>query len=304
MEEKKKVTISLGTAICLVIIFLLVIALILLGVYTLALKNSNTQKSNISSNTDVADSSQSTTVDTSKNEVNKPVANVGTELDVNDSIVKNLTDKVDFNTNAKASIYKVGSFNSSNIPNDLMLKLGWDSIKDKKQVEGLNPLPDEVVTKEEMAQSISNIFGSKINYTDASFTTVDVEKFHGYRGTFGDTVNYSNNTYSIELFQGGGGPAPFIYEQVTKALKYDNKIEVYVKTGFVDFEYVESSDSFNEILYKNFDFALNKFEYQVSKMPETKNLPELTDEFDTYVYTFDLNSSSGNYYLSGFNIAK
>ena len=103
MEEKKKVTISLGTAICLVIIFLLVIALILLGVYTLALKNSNTQKSNISSNTDVADSSQSTTVDTSKNEVNKPVANVGTELDVNDSIVKNLTDKVDFNTNAKAT---------------------------------------------------------------------------------------------------------------------------------------------------------------------------------------------------------
>lgn len=306
MEEKKKVTISLGTAICLVIIFLLVIALILLGVYTLALKNSNTQKSNISSNTDVADSSQSTTVDTSKNEVTKPVANVGTELDVNDSIVKNLTDKVDFNTNAKASIYKVGSFNSSNIPNDLMLKLGWDSIKDKKQVEGRNPLPDEVVTKEEMAQSISNIFGSKINYTDASFTTVDVETFQGYNGYFGDegTVTYSNNIYSVQLFQGGGGPCPFIHEQVEKALKYDNKIEIYVKTAFVGFEYLGSPSNFNEILYRNFDFASNKFEYQVLKMPETENLPKLTDDFDTYVYTFDLDSSTGNYYLSGFNIAK
>lgn len=33
-------------------------------------------------------------------------------------------------------------------------------------------------------------------------------------------------------------------------------------------------------------------------------MPELSSDFNTYVYTFDLDSSSGNYYLSGFNMAK
>lgn len=300
MEDKKHVKISLGTAICIVIIFLLVIALILLGCYTYVLKNS----SNKTSNTDVADASQSTNVNTPKNEVAKPVADVGTELNVNDSIVKTLTDKIDFNTNARASIYKVGGFNSSNIPNDLILKLGWDSIKDKKQVEGLSPLPNEVVTKEEMTQNISNLLGSKIKYTDTSFAIVDVETFHGYEGIVGDTVNYSDNTYSIELFQGGGGDCPFIQEQVTKALQYNNKIEIYVKTAFVDTKYVESSDSFDYILYKNFNFATETFENQLSKVSGTQKMPELSSDFNTYVYTFDLDSSSGNYYLSGFNMAK
>ncbi len=304
MEDKKHVTISLGTAICMVIIFLLVIALIFLGLYTYVLKNTNTQKSNISSNTDVADVSQSTTVDSPKNEITKPVENAGTELNINDSVVKTLTDKIDFNTNARASIYKVGSFNSTTIPNDLMLKLGWDSIKNKPQVNGNNPLPNETVTKSAMSQSISNIFGSTINYTDASFTVVDVEPFHGYRGLFGDAVNYSNNTYSIELFQGGGGDCPFIHEQVTKALKYNNKIEVYVKTAFVDTKYVESSDSFQYILYKDFNFATNTFDNQLSKIAATQKMPELSSDFNTYVYTFDLDGSNGNYYLSGFNIAK
>ncbi len=304
MEEKKHVTISLGTAICMIIIFLLVIALILLGIYTYALKNTNTQKSNISSNTDVADASQSATVDTSKDEVTKPVENVGTELNINDSIVKTLTDKIDFNTNARASIYKVGSFNSTTIPNDLMLKLGWDSIENKPQITGNNPLPNETITKNSMSQSIANIFGSTVTYTDASFTVVDVETFHGYRGMFGSTVNYSNNIYSIELFQGGGGDCPFIHEQVTKALKYNNKIEVYVKTAFVDTKYVESSDSFEYILYKDFNFATNTFNNQLSKIAATKKMPELSSDFNTYVYTFDLDNSNGNYYLSGFNMAK
>ena len=300
MEDKKHVKISLGTAICIVIIFLLVIALILLGCYTYVLKNS----ANKTSNTDVADASQSTNDNTPKNEVTKPVADVGTELNVNDSIVKSLTDKIDFNTNARASIYKVGSFNSNNISNDLILKLGWDSIKDKKQVEGLSPLPDEVVTKKEMAQSISNLFGPKIKYTDTSFAIVDIETFHGYQGLVGDTVNYSNNSYSVELFQGGGGDCPFIQEQVTKALQYNNKIEIYVKTAFVDTKYVESSDSFEYILYKDFNFATNTFNNQLSKIAATQKMPELSSDFNTYVYTFDLDSSSGNYYLSGFNMAK
>lgn len=300
MEDKKHVKISLGTAICIVIIFLLVIALILLGCYTYVLKNS----ANKTSNTDVADASQSATVDNSKDEVTKPVENVGTELNINDSIVKTLTNKIDFNTNARASIYKVGSFNSTTIPNDLMLKLGWDSIENKPQINGNNPLPNETITKNSMSQSIANIFGSTVTYTDASFTVVDVETFHGYRGMFGSTVNYSNNAYSIELFQGGGGDCPFIHEQVTKALKYNNKIEVYVKTAFVDTKYVESSDSFEYILYKDFNFATNTFNNQLSKIAATQKMPELSSDFNTYVYTFDLDSSSGNYYLSGFNMAK
>lgn len=183
MEEKKRVTISLGTAICMIIIFLLVIALILLGIYTYALKNTNTQKSNISSNTDVADASQSATVDTSKDEVTKPVENVGTELNINDSIVKTLTDKIDFNKNAKASIYKIGNFNSTTIPNDLMLQLGWDKkINNPNLVEGAHGNLYVKVTKEEMKQAISDIFGPKIQYTDTSFFNYDIKTFDAYNG--------------------------------------------------------------------------------------------------------------------------
>ena len=100
-------------------------------------------------------------------------------------------------------------------------------------------------------------------------------------------------------------------------LKYSNKIEVYVKTAFVDSEYSESNRSFDYVIYKNFendkfneelgritpaelkDNYLNQEKYYSSFNSNSK-ITEVVEELNLYVYTFGIDGNDGNYYLSGF----
>lgn len=95
-----------------------------------------------------------------------------------------------------------------------------------------------------------------------------------------------------------------MHEQIEKALKYNDKIEIYVRTAFVNAVPLSNSDDWDFLIYKDFNFTTETFENQLSKISLTQEMPELSSDFNTYVYTFDLDSSNGNYYLSGFNMAK
>ncbi len=141
-------------------------------------------------------------------------------------------------------------------------------------------------------------------------------------------INYDNNTYTSNYFESGGGDVPFIYEKLEKAVKYENKIELielYVKTAFVDTEMKEGNSvnepKFNYIIYKNFNFATNQFEDKIKttaasefnrdaneenqiSLKTNKEMSKVLNNLNTYVYSFVLDNSTGQYYLNGFNSKK
>ena len=132
MEEKRYIKMSLGTAICLIIIIILLVVFIALGIYTYTTKNTKVETNYISNdNTEEYQKTETKIANTTENQTE--IASEKTEeLDVTDNLSKSLIEKISFNTYATASMYKLGEFNTNNIPNDLVLRLGWDRAKNKE----------------------------------------------------------------------------------------------------------------------------------------------------------------------------
>ena len=151
-------------------------------------------------------------------------SNKETKLDINDNISQQLLNKINFPTYAISSIYNVKNFDSTNIPNDLILRLGWSKISpEDKTIIKDNEIIHQTATKQTLNNSIKNIFG-KINYTDTSFNNTNINTFSGYHENIGE-ITYSNNLYTANYVEGGGGDVPFIYQQLEKIIKYNNKIK-------------------------------------------------------------------------------
>ena len=296
--------------ILLIIIFLLIIVLLYMGFYAYSLKiKLEETKNNIVSE---KEQEEIDVIGTNKKD------EVGTEISKEDELVKGLIKKIEFPTYAIASIYKTGKFNLNTIPNDLVLRLGWA----KAEKEVVKNTTDDIseykqtLTKEEFAESVSDIFGKRLDYLDDSFTNIDVPTFHGYYANRG-VIDYNNNLYTAN-YRKGSGDAAFIHQEVEKVLKYSNKIEVYVKTAFVDNEYSSNTRSFNYVVYKSFN--ADNFEEELARLShaEIKNnyidkenntssfssnakIKELVDNLNSYVYTFSIDGNDGNYHLSSFD---
>lgn len=239
--------------------------------------------------------------------------NKETKLDINDNIAQQLLNKINFPTYAVSSIYNVKNFNSTNIPNDLILRLGWSKINhNNKTITNNNEIIQQTATKQTLHNSIENIFG-KINFTDTSFNNTNIKTFSGYHENIGE-INYSNNLYTANYVESGGGDVPFIYQQLEKILKYNNKIDIYVKTAFVNTEYNENTDDCKYLIYSDFnndtfktkllettskEFSNNQNLEQISTK-ENKTLSNILNKLDTYVYSFELDTSTSNYYLISF----
>jgi len=241
------------------------------------------------------------------------------ELNKNDDIVKELAKKLDFKTYAIASIYKVKDFNLDTIPNDLILRLAWANIDENDKV-----IEDDkqIATKETLNNSVKNIFGTKTKYSDNTFTNIDVLKFSGYNENIGD-ITYADNKYIANYVEGGGGDTPFIYQYIDKAIKNKDEIKIYVKTAFVDItSFNEAQYEYTYTIYKNFDNEKSEFSDKVTDIISTdfynknstdgytsitlNNNEEITNNLNSYVYTFKLDGSdvAGNYYLYGFSKLK
>lgn len=240
-------------------------------------------------------------------------SNKETKLDINDNISQQLLNKINFPTYAISSIYNVKNFDSTNIPNDLILRLGWSKISpEDKTIIKDNEIIHQTATKQTLNNSIKNIFG-KINYTDTSFNNTNINTFSGYHENIGE-ITYSNNLYTANYVEGGGGDVPFIYQQLEKIIKYNNKIDIYVKTAFVDTEYDKNIDDFKYIIYGDFnnntfntkllettskEFSNNQNLEQISTRENT-TLSNVLNKLNTYVYSFELDNSTLNYYLTSF----
>lgn len=304
MEDRKIKRESKMWIIPIIIIFLLLIILIYLGFYAYSLKLKLEEiKNNI-----VSEENEENIVDYTIHE-----DEIGIELETNENIVKGLIKKIDFPTHVIASIYKTGNFNLRTIPNDLILRSGWANA-DKELTENSSKY-NQSVTKEKIADSILDIFGRKLVYIDDSFTNIDVPTFHGYYENRG-VISYSNGLYTAN-YKKGKGDSAFIHQEIDKVLQYSDRIEVIVKTAFIDNEYNGNTKSFDYIIYKNFNN--DKFEEQLYKTTpkdfkssylnqnneytsfnSNSKILEIAKELNSFIYTFKIDSNNGDYYLSEF----
>ena len=309
MEDKR---IKKQIIIHMIIIFLLIIALLYLGFYAYSLK---IKLQEIKNTIVINEKNEDDTII----EFNKE--DVGTELDKNNDEVKELISKIDFPTYAIASIYKTEFFNLKTIPNDLILRLGWANSEKELIENNIDNIGEykQTTNKSQFAKSVMNIFGRKLDYTDDSFTNIDVPTFHGYYANRG-VINYNNGVYTAS-YKKGSGDSAFIHQEIQKVLKYSDRIEIYVKTAFIDCEYNNSTKSFEYVGYKN--FKEDKFEEKLFETTPTEfrnsylNKKEEYNSFDSnskvlniseslnsYIYTFAIDGNDDNYYLSQFEKVK
>lgn len=305
MKNKKEVSISLGS-----IIVVSLIA-VLIGLIIYAYKTINEIKNDVAKNPEIHEANESVLKD-----------GESVELEQDNNEVKELIKKINFPTYAVASIYKTKGFNMDTIENDLILRLGWTKVEKKLVENDVDNIGEykQIVEKKDLENSITEIFGENIEYTDETFNNIDVPKFYGYEANQGN-INCYNNTYTANYIESEGRDVPFIHQQIEKVLKYNDKIEVYVKTAFINTEYDEVANEYEYIIYKNFDN--NEFNMKVTQMDSIKfvdaylenetdldgfktnsQIEKISNKLNTYVYTFKLDKTNENYYLSAFNEAK
>ena len=297
MRNKKEVSISLGS----IILFLLVAIIIFIGIYVY--KTINGEKLD--------------SLKTGENEELFLKEGKSIELELDNDQVKKIIEKISFPTHAVASLYNTKGFDLDTIENDLILRLGWAKVEKELIQNDLDNVGEykETATKEEIEKSITKIFGKNVEYDNDTFNNIDVPIFYGYEENQGK-INYKNNEYIANYIESTGGDIPFIHQQIEKVLKYNNKIEVYVKTAFIDTEYDEGSNKYEYIIYK--DFKNNKFSMKLTQMDSLKfietysskesafkkngQIDKISNKLNTYVYTFVLDEADKEYYLNEFNI--
>lgn len=305
MKNKKEVSISLGS-----IIVVSLIA-VLIGLIIYAYKTINEIKNDVAKSPEIHEANESVLKD-----------GESVELEQNNNEVKELIKKINFPTYAVASIYKTKGFNMDTIENDLILRLGWAKVEKKLVENDVDNIGEykEIVEKKDLNNGITEIFGENIEYTDETFNNIDVPTFYGNEENQGN-INCYNNTYTANYIESEGRDVPFIHQQIEKVLKYNDKIEVYVKTAFINTEYDEVANEYEYIIYKNFDN--NEFNMKVTQMDSIKfvdaylenetdldgfktnsQIEKISNKLNTYVYTFKLDKTNENYYLSAFNEAK
>ena len=214
----------------------------------------------------------------------------------------------------KACIYKNVGFTRNTIPNDLILRMGFDSA-----TSNLTEWNESVhISAKQMSQAIQNIFGKNMKFKHSNFYFVDEPVFYDYTAwqtliEYYEQLNELGEVYVAYVTEGGGGAQPGIGENIQKILQYNNKIEVYVNPVFCDYP---NGDEGPELIYRSFDFTKGEFvdeikensqiDYSEDKFIDLDEKIEFTygnnvsNKLDTYVYTFELDSTDGEYYLSSF----
>lgn len=297
-KSKKYIEISIGGIIAVLFIVLLLVLNITLGkkAYNMTKGNNTTQNNVIDTNAEAEET-------------------IGTVLNNQNQTVNKLIEKIILPINTTASIYQIGTFDEDTISDDLKLRIGWANLKEESKFHAKQATGESiiVVEKNAMQESIKEMFGNQVEYKDVSFDNTNVKVFSRHAETQG-IINYDGETYTGTINESlDGNEVSFIYQEIQKAIQYDNEIEVIMKTAFVKQEgdkcliYQNYNEDFEnkllEISYEKLfeNLVLNKKtgEGAVS-ISNNKVLNEIRDELNTYKYIFEKDNSTGEYYLKEF----
>lgn len=253
MNEKKEIKMNLVTFLLLIAVILLLILTLFLGISLYRTQN-NLENNNLAKNNIVV-------TNEAVEENNDNVKEKGEEVDFTTPEIKKVLEKIDYDTPYLAGIYKQGNFNRETIPNDLILRLAFESWTYDYDFKQNVPGKIEKISQKDMNKYITNLFGKNIKYNDSSFFNITVPTFDSYTEFRGEvSFEEHNEEYSSKWQSVGGGDKNTIHQQVNKVLKYEDKLEVYVKTAFIKVGWLEDKDDFEYDIYKNYDFKKDEFD--------------------------------------------
>ncbi|MBR3152773.1 MAG: hypothetical protein IKF52_04120 [Clostridia bacterium] len=320
--------------VAIIIFFALIIGIIITCVIILATQSgkSNNSTINLTSNSNNNNNSNNVNEvmrnaivddDNDDEDENENNSN-GEEININSSDVKGLFKNTgNQKTFAKYAIY--GS--NGDISNDLKLKIALASVKDSEINVDNNV---KTISKDKVDNYLIEIFGSTNNikyndvelYNDDNFSKVyNVEKY---------VYKKDNEVYEIVESGINENQPSFINDYIEKAVKYDDRIEIYVVPLFVKTFSIDNNDMGYQ-LYSGYNFENKDFDgelmttensvFAVTSQTYRENVisndsidgfnHEIIEgnvkDFDLlqrFKYVFKKDNNSGKYYLTSFEEAE
>lgn len=252
MERRKGIPL-----VALVIFIALLVAIILTCVIILG-----TNKKSGNQNKQTSETSNSTNEEV---EPTEPEEEIGETIDLED--VLNLdTDIQDAyklagngKTFAKYAIYASGGFDTDedNLKNELKLQLAMAQVTNSDMDQSSST---KAVSKEKVAEYAGKLFEETedIEYKDFSLYDSDTNFTDVYK-TVGYVYNADKESYEIQENDVTEDIPSEITEVVTKAVKYESKIEVYVKPLFIKTFYSEEIQGMGCEIFANYDFQNKEY---------------------------------------------
>ena len=234
-----------------------------------------------------------------------------TSINLENDVVKKLIDKVNFESGIldELIMFKDIDFineNSKNYAsNSTVLRMGLTMAGDKLKESGKslpNGLPFLELKADQMETSIKNIFGSEIKYKHLGFYGMISSEFYNCSG-FNTDISYDKieDEYLLIPVQGGGDGFRYIIQEPCKASQIDEEtIELEEKIAFVKPVTVNDTDWTDEI-YKDYitgEFKNLAFESEMNGEDFRKEIKDAN--LNTAKYTFKLDKSTNEYYLTSF----
>ncbi len=161
-------------------------------------------------------------------------------------------------TFAKYAVYASGGFDqdNDNIRNELKLQLAMAQVTNSDMdKEGST----KSVSKDKIDEYAQKVFkDGVVEYKDFSLFDSDTNFIDEYK-TIGYTYNKNTANYEVQESDVEESNPPEVTEIITKAVKYNSKIEVYVKPIFIDPFFSEQINAMGCQLFAEYDFQTKDF---------------------------------------------
>lgn len=174
-------------------------------------------------------------------------------------------------TFAKYAIYSSTGFNSEedNISNEIKLQLAMAQVTNSDMDAQSSK---KAISKEVISEYIETIFGdsSDIEYKDFSLYNSDINFTEQYK-TIGYTYKKDSSNYEVnenDIIEEEPSEIP---EVITKVVKYNTKIEIYVKPLFIETMYDSEENRYLRGLYTDYNFSAKQFPIDKSIMTITND---------------------------------
>lgn len=172
---------------------------------------------------------------------------------------------------AKYAIYSSTGFNSEedNISNEIKLQLAMAQVTNSDMDAQSSK---KAVSKEVIDEYIKTIFGdsSDIEYKDFSLYNSDINFTEQYK-TIGYMYKKDSSNYEVnenDIIEEEPSEIP---EVITKVVKYNTKMEIYVKPLFIETIYDADENRYLRGLYTDYNFSAKQFPIDKSIMTITND---------------------------------
>lgn len=209
-------------------------------------------------------------------------------------------------------IYQNKSVKSTDFSNNTILSFAFLDVIDKTLSE--NPAEADVeigseeyckgidvsISSSEIKKYISNILGTEVNYKNETINIILSALVKIYKLQYNsDTDSYNISISKCRSACSSGCFSDRVIYKIDNFKKYNNKIEVIVKTIFLTYDdcIIDNMNSTCEYIYDNQDDLNLIMKNESNKIIDTNKLLETTDVYTLYKYTFKYDKENKNYYF-------